>query len=105
MAAGPNVDPFSRGEIFVQDPCRKEFSSDVCLNLAGHSNSLDLGRGGVQLGAPLEERKNRSWPRLDLCNMKRYIKLESHEDSLEKLLDQLEHQYSQWDKNYTGPYQ
>ncbi|MGH0151708.1 UNVERIFIED_CONTAM: hypothetical protein FKN15_020700 [Acipenser sinensis] len=105
MAAGPNVDPFSRGEIFVQDPCRKEFSSDVCLNLAGHSNSLDLGRGGVQLGAPLEERKNRSWPRLDLCNMKRYIKLESHEDSLEKLLDQLEHQYSQWEKNYTGPYQ
>ncbi|MBN3301929.1 transmembrane protein 200A [Amia ocellicauda] len=90
---------------FLPEPGRKEFSSDVCLQLSGHSRSLDLGRGGEQCGAPMEERKNRSWPRLDLSSLKKYMKLENKEDSVDKLLDQLEQQYSQWERSCSGPFQ
>ncbi|XP_006631471.2 transmembrane protein 200A [Lepisosteus oculatus] len=112
--AVPNLHPLPREgrpadrtdrSVFLPEPCTKEFSSDVCLNLSSHSRSLDLGRGGEQTGAPMEERKNRSWPRVDLSSIRRYMKLENKEDSVDKLLDQLEQQYSQWERNCSGPFQ
>ncbi|NXE14655.1 T200B protein, partial [Lophotis ruficrista] len=42
-----------------------ELSLDAQLHTPGHSKSLDLGRPGVLLVAPIKDRKNRSWPRLD----------------------------------------
>lgn len=54
----------------------------------------------------VEEQTRRSWPRLDLGSGRRYLKLENKEDSVEKLLDQLELQCSQWDKSFgSGPFQ
>ncbi|XP_029022841.1 transmembrane protein 200A [Betta splendens] len=53
-----------------------------------------------------EEQICGSWPRLDLGNGRRYLKLENKEDSVERLLDQLEHQRFQWDKSFgSGPFQ
>ncbi|KAM6108666.1 transmembrane protein 200B [Pterocles gutturalis] len=55
---------------------------DAQLHGPGHSRSLDLGRPGVLLVAPMKERKNRSWPRLDHA-MEGYAKLESVSSKLE----------------------
>ncbi|XP_072303913.1 transmembrane protein 200A [Eucyclogobius newberryi] len=53
-----------------------------------------------------EDLTHRSWPRLDLGIGRRYLKLENKEDSVDKLLDQLENQCSQWDKSFgSGPFQ
>ncbi|XP_035286600.1 transmembrane protein 200B, partial [Anguilla anguilla] len=65
---------------------RKDFSSNLCLNLGG-------------LNAPPGDRKHRSWPRLDRGGARRYLKLENKEDSVDRLL---EHQDSQWG---SGPFQ
>ncbi|XP_027720470.1 transmembrane protein 200B [Vombatus ursinus] len=49
--------------------------------LAGHSKSLDLGRGGVLLGTPPgRDRTHRSWPRLDLLSLGGYTKLDGGGD-------------------------
>ncbi|XP_039536424.1 transmembrane protein 200A [Pimephales promelas] len=69
-------------------------SSEVCVNMVG-----------VGL-IPVEEQRHRSWPRLDLGSARRYLKLENKEDSVDKLLDQLEQQCLQMDKSYgSGPFQ
>ncbi|XP_039676722.1 transmembrane protein 200A [Perca fluviatilis] len=53
-----------------------------------------------------EEQTRRSWPRLDLGSGRRYLKLENKEDSVDRLLDQLEQQCYQWDKSFgSGPFQ
>ncbi|XP_030644260.1 transmembrane protein 200A [Chanos chanos] len=80
-------------------PLLRESSSEVCVNVAGLDTvTLNLG--------PVEEQKHRSWPRLDLGCARKYLKLENKEDSVDKLLDQLEQQCSQWDKSYgSGPFQ
>ncbi|XP_050788474.1 transmembrane protein 200B [Gopherus flavomarginatus] len=70
----------------------KEFSSDVQLHNPGHSKSLDLGRPGVQLVAPIKDRKNRSWPRLDHISLVGYAKLESTGESSDRLLEQTDQQ-------------
>ncbi|NXQ53798.1 T200B protein, partial [Anthoscopus minutus] len=62
-----------------------ELSSNVHLHTTGHSKSLDLGRPGVLLVAPLKDRKNRSWPRLDHVNLVGYAKLESTGESSDRL--------------------
>lgn len=73
---------------------RREDNSQVFVNIPGQ----------VIEGA--EEQTWRSWPRLDLGSGRRYLKLENKEDSVEKLLDQLELQCSQWDKSFgSGPFQ
>ncbi|XP_071356814.1 transmembrane protein 200A [Trachinotus anak] len=73
---------------------RREAGSQVCVNILG------------QVVDAAEEQTHRSWPRLDLGNGRRYLKLENKEDSVDKLLDQLEQQSSQWDKSFgSGPFQ
>nr|XP_013810400.1 PREDICTED: transmembrane protein 200B-like [Apteryx mantelli mantelli] len=70
----------------------KELSLDLQLHNPGHSKSLDLGRPGVLLVAPIKDRKNRSWPRLDHLSLVGYAKLESTGESSDRLLDQTEQQ-------------
>ncbi|NXG46177.1 T200B protein, partial [Psilopogon haemacephalus] len=55
------------------------------LHAPGHSKSLDLGRPGVLLVAPIKDRKNRSWPRLDQVSLVGYAKLESTGESSDQL--------------------
>ncbi|NWZ70853.1 T200B protein, partial [Acrocephalus arundinaceus] len=62
-----------------------ELSPNVHLHTPGHSKSLDLGRPGVLLVAPIKDRKNRSWPRLDHVSLVGYAKLESTGESLDRL--------------------
>ncbi|NXD94237.1 T200B protein, partial [Chaetorhynchus papuensis] len=62
-----------------------ELSPNVHLHTPGHSKSLDLGRPGVLLVAPIKDRKNRSWPRLDHVSLVGYAKLESTGESLDQL--------------------
>ncbi|KAF3707825.1 Transmembrane protein 200A [Channa argus] len=76
------------------DMMRRETNSQVFVNVPG------------QVVDASEEQTHRSWPRLDLGIGRRYLKLENKEDSVDKLLDQLEHQCSQWDKSFgSGPFQ
>ncbi|CAJ1083682.1 transmembrane protein 200A [Xyrichtys novacula] len=73
---------------------RREAGSQVCINIPR------------QVLETAEEQTHRSWPRLDLGCGRRYLKLENKEDSVDKLLDQLEQQCSQWDKSFgSGPFQ
>ncbi|NXJ17844.1 T200B protein, partial [Dicrurus megarhynchus] len=62
-----------------------ELNPDVHLHTPGHSKSLDLGRPGVLLVAPIKDRKNRSWPRLDHVSLVGYAKLESTGESSDRL--------------------
>ncbi|NXW43352.1 T200B protein, partial [Nyctiprogne leucopyga] len=62
-----------------------ELSLDVQLHTPGHSKSLDLGQPGVLLVAPIKDRKNRSWPRLDHVSLVGYAKLESTGESSDRL--------------------
>ncbi|NXK25353.1 T200B protein, partial [Arenaria interpres] len=62
-----------------------ELSLEAQLHAAGHSKSLDLGRPGVLLVAPIKDRKNRSWPRLDHVSLVGYAKLESTGESSDQL--------------------
>ncbi|NWX19130.1 T200B protein, partial [Aegotheles bennettii] len=62
-----------------------ELSPDVLLHTPGHSKSLDLGQPGVLLVAPIKDRKNRSWPRLDHVSLVGYAKLESTGESSDQL--------------------
>ncbi|XP_030820498.1 transmembrane protein 200B [Camarhynchus parvulus] len=64
-----------------------ELSPDVHLHTPGHSKSLDLGQPGVLLVAPIKDRKNRSWPRLDHVSLVGYAKLESTGESSDQLLE------------------
>ncbi|XP_037120286.1 transmembrane protein 200A [Syngnathus acus] len=57
-------------------------------------------------GQVADEHPHQSWPRLDLGGGRRYLKLDNKEDSVDKLLDRLEQQSSQWDKSFgSGPFQ
>lgn len=52
------------------------------------------------------EEAHRSWPQLDLGTERRYMRLENKEDSVDKLLDQIEQQCSQWNDSFgSGPFQ
>ncbi|NWI94110.1 T200B protein, partial [Pitta sordida] len=62
-----------------------DLGPDVQLHVPGHSKSLDLGRPGVLLVAPIKDRKNRSWPRLDHVSLVGYAKLESTGESSDRL--------------------
>uniref|UniRef100_A0A663EMR0 Transmembrane protein 200B n=1 Tax=Aquila chrysaetos chrysaetos TaxID=223781 RepID=A0A663EMR0_AQUCH len=60
---------------------------DAQLHTPGHSKSLDLGQPGMLLVAPIKDRKNRSWPRLDHVSLVGYAKLESTGESSDRLLE------------------
>ncbi|NXR11478.1 T200B protein, partial [Semnornis frantzii] len=62
-----------------------ELSLGAQLHTPGHSKSLDLGRPGALLVAPIKDRKNRSWPRLDQVSLVGYAKLESTGESSDQL--------------------
>uniref|UniRef100_A0A3Q3X1V0 Uncharacterized protein n=1 Tax=Mola mola TaxID=94237 RepID=A0A3Q3X1V0_MOLML len=62
----------------------RDGGSQVCVNIPGQV--LDAA----------EEQAHHSWTQLDLGS----VKLRNKEDSVDKLLDQLEHQCSQWDKSF-----
>ncbi|NXB37774.1 T200B protein, partial [Eulacestoma nigropectus] len=62
-----------------------ELGPDVRLHTPGHSKSLDLGRPGMLLVAPIKDRKNRSWPRVDHISLVGYAKLESTGESSDRL--------------------
>lgn len=52
------------------------------------------------------EEAHRSWPQLDLASERRYMRLENKEDSVDKLLDHIEQQCSQWNDSFgSGPFQ
>ncbi|NXR04863.1 T200B protein, partial [Sagittarius serpentarius] len=63
----------------------EELSPDAQLHAPGHSKSLDLGQPRVLLVAPIKDRKNRSWPRLDQVSLVGYAKLESTGESSDQL--------------------
>ncbi|NXY48817.1 T200A protein, partial [Ceuthmochares aereus] len=62
-----------------------ELGLDAQLHTPGHSKSLDLGQPGVLVVAPIKDRKNRSWPRLDHVSLVGYAKLESTGESSDRL--------------------
>lgn len=67
---------------------------EVCVNIPEHT--MDAA----------EEQAHCSWPQIDLGRGRRYLKLENKEDSVDKLLDQLEQQCSHWNKSFgSGPFQ
>lgn len=73
---------------------RREGSSQVCVNIPG------------QIVEDAVEQGHRSWPQLDLGSGRRYLKLENKEDSVDKLLDQLEQQCFHHNKGFgSGPFQ
>ncbi|XP_013888915.1 uncharacterized protein tmem200b [Austrofundulus limnaeus] len=73
---------------------RGETGSQVCVNIPG------------PFADAMKELSRQSWPRLDLGGGRRYLKLENKEDSVDKLLDQLEQQYSSCEKSFgSGPFQ
>ena len=79
---------------------RREASLQVCVNVPEHREPPPTE------GRPGEEEAHRSWPRLDLGCGRRYLKLENKEDSVDRLLDQMEQQCSPWDKSFgSGPFQ
>ncbi|XP_059205887.1 transmembrane protein 200A [Centropristis striata] len=85
--------PRKEGEINQLGVMRREAGSQVCVNIP---LQVDVA----------EDQTRRSWPRLDLGSGRRYLKLENKEDSVDKLLDQLEQQCYQWDKSFgSGPFQ
>ncbi|XP_034401649.1 transmembrane protein 200A [Cyclopterus lumpus] len=72
----------------------RETGSQFCVNIPW------------QVVEAAEKQTRRSWPRLDLGSSRRYLKLENKEDSVDKLLDQIEQQCYQWDNNFgSGPFQ
>ncbi|XP_029427732.1 transmembrane protein 200B [Rhinatrema bivittatum] len=84
--------------LLTPESARKQFSSEIHLNVAGHSKSVDLSRRGSKSMTPAEERKNRSWPRLDRISLIGYTKLENTEDSVDKLLDQFTQENSKGER-------
>ncbi|XP_066494724.1 transmembrane protein 200B isoform X2 [Tiliqua scincoides] len=73
-------------KLLLPEHTKREFSSDTHIPSSGHSQSLDLGRPGVVLVAPVKDRKHRSWPRLDHIGLINYAKLESRGESSDRLL-------------------
>jgi len=72
----------------------RETGSQVCVNIPW------------QVVDPAEKQTRRSWPGLDLGSSRRYLKLENKEDSVDRLLDQIEQQCCQWDQHFgSGPFQ
>ncbi|XP_062467417.1 transmembrane protein 200B isoform X1 [Pezoporus occidentalis] len=78
------------------EPVVMELGPDAQLHAPGHSKSLDLGQPGVLLVAPIKDRKNRSWPRLDHVSLVGYSKLESTGESSDRLLEHSEPRPSSW---------
>ncbi|KAM4630550.1 transmembrane protein 200A [Polymixia lowei] len=91
--------PSEGGQIVQLKAMGRDTSTQVCVNMPGQTADL------LEL-TPVEEQTHHSWPQLDLVCGRRYLKLENKEDSVDKLLDQMEQQCSHWDKSFgSGPFQ
>ncbi|XP_061598015.1 transmembrane protein 200A [Cololabis saira] len=83
--------PVEMFQINTLEKTSRETSSQVCVDIPTQC---------------AEEQTHGSWPQLDLGGARRYLKLENKEDSVDRLLDQLEHQCSNSDKSFgSGPFQ
>ncbi|XP_078540122.1 transmembrane protein 200A-like [Lissotriton helveticus] len=79
------------GARFLSSECAKrEYCSDMQLNNVGHSKSFDLNRQGMRLVATPQQRRNRSWPRLDNINLIGYNKLDNRNEVEETCMEQSE---------------
>ncbi|KAJ1175969.1 hypothetical protein NDU88_001254 [Pleurodeles waltl] len=79
------------GSGFLSPECAKRaYSSDMHLNNVGHSKSFDLGRQGIRLVTNPQQRRNRSWPRLDHINFIGYNKLDNGNEVEETFMKQSE---------------
>ncbi|XP_067867094.1 transmembrane protein 200A-like isoform X2 [Heterodontus francisci] len=88
------------GKLLSPGIVRKVYGSDMQLHTTcGYSKSFDLGKDASKLSAQKGERKHRSWPRLDCSYIKKYLKLENREDSVDRLLEQIEREYASEEQN------
>ncbi|XP_051892154.1 transmembrane protein 200A isoform X2 [Pristis pectinata] len=79
------------GKLLSSGVTRKAYASDMQLHtLCSYSKSFDLGKNADKLSEQKKERQHRSWPRLDCSYIKKYLKLENREDSVDRLLEQIE---------------
>jgi len=82
------------GQMHQQEVTTRDTGSQVCVNIPWSAADV------------VEEQTHQSWPQLDLGSGRRYLKLDNKEDSVDRLLDQLEQQCSYWDKSFgSGPFQ
>ncbi|XP_041069240.1 transmembrane protein 200A-like [Carcharodon carcharias] len=88
------------GKLLSPGIARKVYGSDMQLHTTcSYSKSFDLGKDASKLSEQKGERKHRSWPRLDCNYIKRYLKLENREDSVDRLLEQIEREYASEEQN------
>ncbi|XP_032900835.1 transmembrane protein 200A-like [Amblyraja radiata] len=91
------------GRLFFSGATRKTYCSDLQLHTScGHSGARDLGINASELSQQqqqTERQQHRSWPRLDCSYIKKYLKLENREDSVDKLLEQAEREYAGEEQN------
>lgn len=91
------------GRLFFSGAARKTYCSDMQLHTScGHPGARDLGINASELSQQqqhTERQQHRSWPRLDCSYIKKYLKLENREDSVDKLLEQAEREYAGEEQN------
>ncbi|XP_078093327.1 transmembrane protein 200A-like isoform X2 [Mustelus asterias] len=88
------------GKLLSPGTARKVYGSDMQLHTTcGYSKSFDLGKDASKLSEQKGEQKHRSWPRLDCSYLKKYLKLENREDSVDRLLEQVEREYANEEQN------
>ncbi|XP_072404152.1 transmembrane protein 200A-like isoform X2 [Chiloscyllium punctatum] len=88
------------GKLLSQGIARKVYGSDMQLHTTcTYSKSFDLGKDARQLSEHQVEQKHRSWPRLDCSSIKKYLRLENREDSVDRLLEQIEREYATEEQN------
>ncbi|XP_038652221.1 transmembrane protein 200A-like [Scyliorhinus canicula] len=88
------------GKLLSPVTTRKVYGSDMQLHTTcGYSKSFDLGKDANKLSEQKGEQKHRSWPRLDCNYIKKYLKLENREDSVDRLLEQVEREYASEEQN------
>ncbi|XP_078279208.1 transmembrane protein 200A-like [Rhinoraja longicauda] len=91
------------GRMFFSGATRKAYCSDLQLHTScGHPGARDLGQNVSDLSQQQTEGQHRSWPRLDCSYIKKYLKLENREDSVDKLLEQAERDYAGEEQNVKG---
>ncbi|XP_023200946.1 transmembrane protein 200A-like [Xiphophorus maculatus] len=87
-------------------PCKKNIQTNQLQINKKEISSQGCVRIPVETTDAEEDQTGGSWPRLELGSGRRYLKLENKEDSVDKFLNQLEHQCSYWDKSFgSGPFQ
>ncbi|KAF7651329.1 hypothetical protein LDENG_00112400 [Lucifuga dentata] len=80
--------------------------ANQCVVLSRESGSQIGVNIPEQVLDGVEQQNHGSWTRLDLASRRRYLKLENKEDSVDKLLEQVEQRCSQWIQDFgSGSFQ